>query len=131
MATPETETIRLHSAAPHFAVADVVKTAEYYRDVLGFELLGYFLDPPVFAMVARDGVEIHIGKQDEGQTAVPNSAFRKIGVDAYIFVTNVADLAEELKSKGADIVEGPVKRIYDRTELIIRDCNGYRIAFGE
>lgn len=125
------ETVHLRSIAPHFAVADVVKTAEYYRDVLGFELLGYFLDPPVFAMVARDAVEIHLGKQDEGQTAVPNSAFRQIGLDAYIFVTNVASLAEELKAKGADIVEGPVKRIYDRTELVIRDCNGYRLAFGE
>jgi catechol 2,3-dioxygenase-like lactoylglutathione lyase family enzyme len=35
-------------------VPDVVATAEFYRDKLGFELLGYFLDPPVYAMVRRD-----------------------------------------------------------------------------
>jgi hypothetical protein len=40
-------------------VPDVVTAAEYYRDVLGFRILGYFLDPPVYAIVARDSVEIH------------------------------------------------------------------------
>ena len=50
--------------APQFVMADVVATAEFYRDKLGFEILGFFLDPPVFAMVRRDAAEIHIGKAD-------------------------------------------------------------------
>jgi predicted enzyme related to lactoylglutathione lyase len=125
------EKVTLRAIAPHFAVADVVATADYYRDKLGFELLGYFLDPPVFAMVARDGIEIHLGKQDEGQTAVPNSTFRGVGLDAYIWTNDIHALAAELKERGADIVEGPVTRVYGSTEVVIRDCNGYRIAFGD
>jgi len=31
--------------APQIIVPDVVKTAEYYRDILGFTLIGYFMDP--------------------------------------------------------------------------------------
>jgi predicted enzyme related to lactoylglutathione lyase len=129
--TTAAEKATLRAIAPHFAVADVVAAAEYYREKLGFELLSYFLDPPVFAMVARDGIEIHLGKQDEGQTAVPNSAFRRIGLDAYIWTNDIHKLAAELKERGADIVEGPVTRVYGSTEVVIRDCNGYRIAFGD
>jgi hypothetical protein len=33
--------------SPQFVVPDVVAAAEYYRDVLRFRTLGYFLDPPV------------------------------------------------------------------------------------
>jgi catechol 2,3-dioxygenase-like lactoylglutathione lyase family enzyme len=35
--------------SPQFIVPDVTSAAEYYRDVLGFRILGYFQDPPVFA----------------------------------------------------------------------------------
>jgi hypothetical protein len=53
---------RLKAINPHFIVRDVVTTAEHYRDILGFQILGYFGNPPVFAMVARDQAEIHFGK---------------------------------------------------------------------
>ena len=63
----------------------LVATAEYYRDVLGFKILGYFLDPPVFVMVARDAAEIHFGKIDAGADPSPNLTRRKgLGIDAYI-----------------------------------------------
>ena len=52
--------------SPQFIVPDVVAAANYYRDVFGFRILSYFLDPPVFAVVARDAVEIHFGKADNG-----------------------------------------------------------------
>jgi hypothetical protein len=32
---------RILAAAPQFAVQDVVRTAEYYRDVLGFHIASY------------------------------------------------------------------------------------------
>lgn len=50
--------------APQFVVPDVVVAAEFYREKLGFEILGYFHDPPVFAMVKRGMAEIHLGKAD-------------------------------------------------------------------
>jgi hypothetical protein len=51
--------------------------------------------------------------------------------DAYIYVSDVDELATELRATKADIVEGPVKRAYDMRELLVRDCNGYLLAFGE
>ena len=62
---------------PHFVVPDVVASAEYYRDVLGFKILGYWLDPPVFAIVARNDIEIQFGKSDSGNVPSPNIARRQ------------------------------------------------------
>ena len=39
--------------APQFVVQDVVKTAVYYRDKLGFEVLGFFGEPPVDALLVQ------------------------------------------------------------------------------
>jgi len=59
MAEPQTRaTAKCKSICPHFVVPDVVVSAEYYRDVLGFKIMGYWFDPPVFAIVARDNVKI-------------------------------------------------------------------------
>ena len=116
--------------ATQFVVEDVVATAEYYRDVLGFEILGYFADPPIYAMVARDGVEMHFGKADsEPQSS--SVELRRVGLDAYIWVNDIQGLFDELSAAGANIIEGPVQRVYGSNEVVIRDCNGFQLVFGD
>jgi|RhiMethySRZTD1v2_1073278.scaffolds.fasta_scaffold53597_5 catechol 2,3-dioxygenase-like lactoylglutathione lyase family enzyme len=123
---------RLTGIAPQLVVPDVVRTAEYYRDKLGFELLGYFANPPVFAMVRRDNAEIHFGKIDVGSQMRFNEPIRKgLGSDVYIFVSDIHALYEEFVERGAQVVEGPIKRIYNCTEITVKDCNGYQLVFGE
>ena len=51
--------------------------------------------------------------------------------DAYVWVDNIDALAAELRAKKADIIEGPIDRIYRMRELLVRDLNGYVLAFGE
>jgi len=121
---------KLNKVAPQFVVGDVVKTAEYYRDFLGFKILDYFLDPPVFAMVERDGVELHFGKADR-EDVITNAIRRKVGYDAYIWTSDIAALYEEFKLKNVNIIEGPVKRQYGRREIVIKDCNDFKIAFAD
>lgn len=125
------ERAKFTAIAPVFVVPDVVKTAEYYRDILGFQILGYFADPPVYAMVGRDAAEIHFGKPDGDNTSKSVTEIRSVGCDVYIWVSDINALFEELARSGADIVEGPVKRIYESTEVVIRDLNGLRIVFGD
>ncbi len=121
---------KLTAICPTFVVRDVVATAEYYRDVLGFKILGYFLDPPVFAMVARDAAEIHLGKADANVEPEPNSVRRKgLGTDAYIWTNDLHALHDELKTRGANITEGPIQRVYNCLELVVEDLNGFRLVF--
>jgi uncharacterized glyoxalase superfamily protein PhnB len=129
--------IRFDSVAPQFTVPDVVHTAQYYRDVLGFEIAGYWdgeqvhLDagrPAVFGIVRRDQTRLHFNRAD--QSDLPTS--RAEGAyDVYFHVTGVDELAEELSRRGADILDGPEDRAYAQRELIVRDCNGLILAFGE
>lgn len=120
----------LKQVAPQFVVTDVVQTAEYYRDKLGFKILGYFAEPPVFAMVGRDGVEIHFGKAD-GEVRLKETLRRGVGSDAYIFVDDVHALYDEFTASGVEVIEGPVRRAYNCVEITVRDCNGYQLVFGE
>ncbi|MGD9587439.1 MAG: VOC family protein [Pyrinomonadaceae bacterium] len=131
MAQEAARRVRFKNIATQFVVEDVVATAEYYRDVLGFQILGYFADPPVYAMVARDGVEMHFGKADGRPADASSTQFRRVGFDAYIWVDDINALFDELTASGADIVEGPVKRVYESTEVVVKDCNGFALVCGD
>jgi catechol 2,3-dioxygenase-like lactoylglutathione lyase family enzyme len=121
---------RLTMVSPQFIVPDVVAAAEYYRDVLGFRILSYFLDPPVFAIVARDAVEIHFGKADHGAPPSPNVLRRRgLGLDAYIWVNDLDRLHAELQGRDAKIIEAPVVRVYQCYEMVVEDNFGFRLCF--
>lgn len=120
----------LRMISPQFAVPDVVVAAEYYRDVLGFQILGYFWDPPVYSIVRRDAVEIHFGKLDSGTAPAPNISRRKESVDAYIWVSDLDPLFAEFTGRGAKILEPPALRVYQCYEMVVEDHVGFRLAFG-
>lgn len=131
MAEPQTKTaVECRMIAPQFVVPDVFAAAEYYRDVLGFCIRGYFLDPPVYAIVARDSAEIHFGKADAGSPAMPNIRRREGSLDAYIWVNDLDPLYAELRERGAKIVEPPAMRIYKCYKMVVEDNLGFRLAFG-
>ena len=116
---------KLFGIAPQLVVKDAVKTAEYYKDVLGFRIIDYFHNPPVYAMVERDGFQIHFAQADT-ETLNTNEKLRKETTDFVIWVPEIDSFFEELTSKNANIVQEIVSRSYGR-EFIIQDCNGYKI----
>jgi hypothetical protein len=116
---------------PHFVVGDVVAEAEHYRDILGFKILGYFGQPPVFAMVARDQAEIQFSKVDDGADVSPNARRKQIGLDAYIWVDDVEVLYVELQAKSAKILEKPTLRVYKCYEMMVEDPCGFRLVFSQ
>ena len=130
-------TARLVAAVPQFTVPDLVRTAEYYRDVLGFQIAGYWDGeqvslatdpPPVFAIVWRDDVQVFFNRADQ---PVVRTRPAEGAPDVYLRVTGVDALAEELRTRGADIIDGPEDRVYGQRELVVTDCNGLILCFGE
>jgi hypothetical protein len=119
-----------HAIAPQFVVPDVVRTAEWYRDNLGFQILGYFLDPPVYSIVSRGGVYIHFGKGDTDQIHT-NQSIRKGSMEAWVDVTNIQALYDEFAGRGLDVPYPPCERVYGRTEIEITDRDGHKLVFGE
>jgi catechol 2,3-dioxygenase-like lactoylglutathione lyase family enzyme len=122
---------RVTGVAPFFLVADVVRAAEYYRDRLGFRIVGYFFEePPVFAMVGRDDQILMLSLMTKGRGG-SNRAFKAEALDAYIWTDDVEAIHAEFQQSGAQIVSPPQLRIYGMKELEVRDLDGYVICFGE
>jgi hypothetical protein len=122
----------MNRVVPYFLVEDVIATAEFYRDVLGFTFNQFFGAPPSFTIVKRDGACIMFRqiRPPRAGGVRSNRSVMDGTFDAYIYVSNVEQLASELRAKKAGIIEGPVGRIYGMRELLVRDCNGYVLAFG-
>jgi predicted lactoylglutathione lyase len=57
--------------APYFIVDDVVATANYYRDSLGFDYDRLWGEPPAFCMVRRNGVVVMLSQLEETKGELP------------------------------------------------------------
>jgi len=137
MSQPKSKIVRFEAATPQFTVPDLVRTAEYYRDVLGFKIAGYWdgeqvsLLPdtlPVFAIVRRDNVELFFNRADQSEVRIGRAPG---AYDTFFHIVGVDALAAELRERGADIVDGPHTQVYGQRELVVKDCNGLFLCFGE
>lgn len=122
---------KILGSATQLVVADVVKTAEFYRDQLGFKIVDYFLDPPVYAMVERNGIQVHFGKADHDSVQQSNVPLRQVGFDLYFWVSDIEALFEEFSSKDVKIIEPLTTRVYGNVEFSVRDLNGFKLVFGQ
>ena len=87
--------------APCFIVDDVVATANYYRDRLGFGYERFWGDPPSFCMVRRSGIVIMLAQLERTGVMRPNRFADPEGGawDAYIWIHDADALNAEFKSK--------------------------------
>jgi uncharacterized glyoxalase superfamily protein PhnB len=122
---------RIMGVSPFFLVADVTKAAEFYRDKLGFKIIGYFFEePPVFAMVGRDDKVVMLSLMQTSRGG-SNRSHKSDAIDAYFWVDDVDALHAEFQRAGADVIMPPQLRIYGMKELEVRDLDGYVLCFGQ
>lgn len=119
--------------APHFIVDDVVATANYYRDTLGFSYDRFWGEPPAFCMVHRRGVVIMLAQFERTGLMRPNHVVDPHGeaLDAYVWIDDADALIAELRAKGVKITRDIGDRFYGCRDFDIEDCNGYRLCFGQ
>lgn len=130
-ATPKQAT--LLATHPYLLVDDVYRSAEYYRDVLGFRFEQFWGEPPRFVMVIRDAATIMMRQplQAPGSVHRPNSDHIEHSFDAYVRVDHVDALYREYQHSGAKLLYEPYDQPHDCREFEIEDCNGYRLCFGQ
>ena len=119
--------------APYFIVDDVVATANFYREKLGFEYDQFWGEPVSFCMVWRNGVIVMLKQLDKTGVMHPNHLADPENApwDAYIWVDDADALNAEFKAKGVKIVREIEDQDYGCRDFDIEDCNGYRLCFGE
>lgn len=121
------------SIAPLFLVDDVVATANYYRDRLGFRYERFWGDPPAFCMVTRAGVVIMLSQFERTAAMRPNRLADPHGEcwDAYVWVDDADALHAEFVARGVTIARGVCDQPYGCRDFDVEDCNGYRLCFGQ
>ena len=99
-------------------VSDVVVTAAFYRDVLGFT---FDFGDESYAVVWRDNSAIHFVRGD----ASPK------GVHLFQWVKDVDAYYREIVDRGADVGKEPTDQPYGIREFGLSDVNGVGVVFGQ
>jgi catechol 2,3-dioxygenase-like lactoylglutathione lyase family enzyme len=118
----------LTSIAPQFLVDDLARSIEYYCRCLGFEL--DFNYEGFYASVSRDGCAIHLKAAPK---TVADGAHRKQHehLDAFIALSHVAALHDELRSRGALVTKPLEDRPWSARDFYVEDPDGYILCFSE
>ena len=118
----------IRQIAPQFFTIDMAATLAYYSDTLGFECVGTWGEPPVYAIVARDGHRIHFRLVDTS-TAHPDKYADEL-LDAYLFVEHADALYAEYLARGVEFTRPLGDTEWQSREFVVKDCDGRLLAFG-
>ncbi|HMO63745.1 MAG TPA: VOC family protein [Lacipirellulaceae bacterium] len=124
-------TSRLTGSAPVLLVADVVKSANYFRDQLGFTYERFWGEPPDFCMVQRDGLVVMLALAPPGASLIPHWKVVDRMWNAYFWCDDAEGLYAEFVRRGARIDYGLGVKHYGIKEFGIQDLDGNDIAFGQ
>lgn len=118
----------IRQIVPVFFTTDIPRTLAYYKEQLGFEVLGKWQDPPVYAIVARDGHAIHF--RCEAPPQANPEKYREELLDAYLHVEDADALYAEFSSKGLEFTRQLGNMPWHCREFVVKDCDGRLLAFG-
>lgn len=119
---------QLLGSAPVLYVKDLLASIDFYSDKLGFTRPEFWGDPPGFAMPDRDGMILMLSRQDDHSQIQPKENIW----DVYFWVNDAEKLSKEFKAQGVEFTqELMLKELYGNKEFIIKDPDGYTLAFGQ
>ena len=122
---------KIIGSAPVLLVKDVVASANYFRDRLGFAYDRMWGDPPDFCMVERDGHTVMLSQAPTGAALVPHWRMVHQMWDVYFWVDDVEAIYEEMRERGASIDYELGMKPYGVKEFGVQDVDDHDIAFGQ
>ena len=126
----ETHPYRLYLSHSVFPTPDIERTAEFYREKLGFLRVDYLDAAEPHVCLYRDGIEFILTQSRGGQAVIPNHILYGYGGDAYIITDSQEALQREFEEKGVTIVKRLQKTDYHNREFAVEDIDGRWLYFG-
>jgi uncharacterized glyoxalase superfamily protein PhnB len=116
------------AAAPQFLVEKLSDSLTFYEQRLGFSC--DFVYEDFYASVSRDHAVIHLKCAPKLEA---ERAHRRSGehLDAYLNVSGVGELHEELVGRGAPIIKPLEQRPWGARDFYVEDPDGYILCFSE
>jgi uncharacterized glyoxalase superfamily protein PhnB len=111
---------RFEHVVPILAVKNLAASIAYYVDKLGFEKKWEWGDPPDFASVGREEVELFLSLNSQGGP----------GMWMSIFVQDIDALYEAYKKTGAIIRKPPADYPWGVREMTVEDLDGHCLRMG-
>ena len=122
---------KLTGCAPVLLVKDLSVAVNYYQNMLGFNHVDIFGQPPHFAIVRRDEFRVMLSLADNASHVVPNWTRSKGLWDIYFWVDDVDALYMELVNSGATIDYSLSNKPYGCREFGVRDADDHDLGFGQ
>ncbi len=118
----------IRRAAPQFLVRNLRDAIAFYEDRLGFTT--DFVYGDFYASVSRDGAPIHLKCAPRLDA---ERAHRKSGehLDAFLDISGVRALHDELVGRGAPITQPLGERPWGTLDFQVEDPDGYILCFSE
>ena len=124
----------LKKLTPNLMVEDVNQTVDFYKNVLGFDVLATVPETGQFnwAMLKQGNVEMQFQTRASLSEEIPAFKDRAIGgaLTLYIDVENVTELHATLQDR-VTIVQNMHTTFYGTQEFAIEDCNGFVLSFSQ
>ena len=107
------------------AVPDIARTAQYFRDVLGFQIR--WEEATDWRLVERGSVRVMVGQCPNDIPAADLGSHNWFG---YLETDDVGALYAEITARGARCT-APADRPYGMREIVVTTVDGHRIVFGQ
>jgi uncharacterized glyoxalase superfamily protein PhnB len=116
------------AAVPQFLVEKLDDSLTFYEQCLGFSR--DFVYEGFYASVSRDRAVIHLKCAPKLEA---ERAHRRSGehLDAYLAVSGVGELHDELVGRGAPITRPLEQRPWGTRDFYVEDPDGYILCFSE
>ncbi len=124
MTTFSDERPEFHQAIPCLACDDILATAGFFVDTLGFSLIWMWGDPPSDAGVRRGNVDLFLANRPD---LLPGAE----GSEVVIVVSGIDALHDEHIMRGAEMIAPLASVTWNRREYSVRAAHGYRLRFTE
>ena len=118
----------LKSATPILFVRDVMESARFYRDKLGFAVDFLHGTPPFYGAVSRGGACLHL-RFVHAPVFAAAAAREESLIVATIEVDDVQSLFAEFAGRGVEFAQTPVRQGWGGTDFHVRDPDGNAVSF--
>lgn len=126
--------MKYNQITTNLMVDSVNETAQFYKDVFGFEILDKVPDSGelAFAIIGRDSVQLMLQTVKSLGDDVPYLSSKDIGgsFTLFIVVEGVDEIYEKAKEHCEILVDMKIT-FYDMKEFTVKDNNGYVLTFAE
>ncbi|NVP55701.1 VOC family protein [Mycoplana rhizolycopersici] len=114
---------------PQLYVSDIEAACDYYSERLGFTVAFVYGDPPYYAQVYRDGVQLNLRHVDRMPFDSEFRAREEDALSATIVVEDAQLLAAEFEASGALFHQPLRTEEWGTKTIIIADPDGNLVAF--